>query len=107
VRQKIWSPIAPGNTPAPSIALMTSAGGEAKTVDGDPFGAFNDQVLLAQRKLNGTYFQVQLPDRVAMRNQRSGLISSPCQSREAVSRLFVVCGYFGAGADVNPLASSL
>lgn len=67
----------PGNTPAPSIAVICSVGGEAKTVDGDPLGAFNHPLLLARRNLDRTYFRIQLLNTMAMGKQHGGLISSP------------------------------
>lgn len=62
----MWSSITPGNTPAPSIAVICSVGGEAKTVDEDPLGAFNHPLLLARPDLDRTYFQIQLLNIVAM-----------------------------------------
>jgi len=74
VRRNMWPFVAPGNTPAPSIAVICSVGGETKTVDEDPLGDFNHPLLLARRKLDGTHFRIQLLDIVAMGKQHSGLI---------------------------------
>ena len=52
----MWSSIAPGNTPAPSIAVICSVGREAKTIDEDPLGALYHLLLLARRNFDRTHF---------------------------------------------------
>ncbi len=73
----MWSSNAYGNTPAPSIAVICSVGGEAKTIDEDPLGAFNHPLLLAQPNLDRTYFRIQLLNIVALGKQHSGIITGP------------------------------
>jgi hypothetical protein len=77
VRHQRWSFMDSGHTPAPSIALMASVVGEAKTIDGDPLGAFDGLSLLRRHSCNRTYFQIQLLDKVTMGKQCTRLISSP------------------------------